>query len=126
MDLLDFSDVETVVTALKAPAPGGAALRSVSTDPSKVNPPGVWVQVLSFEQDRLEGLALELAIVMVAPDQAIAQAMATLQQLWNKARPVLESFGGPSGPTQVVSVTLPNLAAPIPGLSVPMSLSTSP
>lgn len=117
---LNFEDLDELVELLKA-----AGVRSVDTEPARVNLPGVLVDVQGFELEQLAGLTIQTRLLLIAKAVEFRTSTKQLQDLFNQVVPVLQTLGGPTGTTTVVAVTLPGSQSPLPALSVPFDLLTT-
>lgn len=122
MSALDFDDVEALAELLRT---GG--IRSVDTDPAKVQTPGVWIAVRRVSLDNLDGVTIGLDLVAVVPASAPRLALPKLAALFNQVKAVLDAngLGGPDDDTRVVDVVFPGSQSPLPGLSIPLDLQTT-
>lgn len=118
---LDFSNLEDLATLLTA-----AGVRSVTTDPAKVNTPGVYVKVEGIGDNLLAGVTIQTTLYLVVADQDIRRALDALATLYNLVYPVLHGIGGPTGPIRTTGLALPNASTPLPSLAVPLDLLTTP
>lgn len=116
---LDFGNLDDLVELLK-----DAGIRSVDTDESKINAPGVWIRLDTIRQTQLTGLTLGLTLFLVVGDTDKRRALKGLQDLWNEVIPVLAAIGGPTGPTTRAGLILPGSTTPLPALAVPLDLLT--
>lgn len=119
---LDFGDVDTLVAMLRA---GG--IRSVDTNPAKVQTPGVWVAVRRVSLDNLDGVTIGLDLVAVVAAKEPRLAFPDLAALFNKVKAVLDDngLGGPDDDSRLVDVVFPGSQTPLPGLSIPLDLQTT-
>lgn len=110
-----------VVAQLKAAPPDGAGVETASTDPADVIAPGVLVQLSQLRQETLGGWALDLNLILVAPDvDGGPGPAAALTPLLN----LILAWAQPDGPVQARSIQLPSGPAPLPGLVFPLTVRT--
>lgn len=123
----DFNpaDVDELVAAIRAADPDADVIRSVSINPTEVQLPGVWVRFDGLEEDVLAGLTVKLTVHVIVPNAGgFARVLAGLAQLRNLVKPVLTTYGGPTGPTTRTGVILPSSTQPMPALAIPLDLLT--
>lgn len=118
---LDFTNLDDLATLIKA-----AGVRSVETDPGKINPPGVFIKVDGIGDNLLSGVTIQTTLYLVVPDQDVRRALSALADLYNLVYPVLRSVGGPTGPIRTTGLVLPNAQTPLPSLAAPLDLLTTP
>lgn len=110
---VDLSPLDDVVDTLRA-----AGVRSVSRDSSKVNAPGVWVQLTGVTIDTLDGYALQCRLVLIAPAADPVRSTTALVDLLNIAAGAVP----PHSAVQLASVYLPETPAPHPGMTYTRTL----
>lgn len=117
---VDPNDVVELVNLVN----GVEGIRSVSDAAAEVNPPGVWVQVLGYDLDKLAAghYTLTARLVLVVPDQDTRRARKALTDLLNLVLTVVR----PAGRVTPASVVMPNSPAPLPGLLVPVTIHCVP
>lgn len=121
VDDFDPGDIEELIAAL------GAAGVHATTDERDVRTPGVWVRHDSFPAGRPLGGALVRLTLFLVVEKATERTRSTrdLAELWNKVRPVVQHFGGPSGDVNArVGLVLPSGPTRLPAYSVPLDLIT--
>lgn len=124
MDTLSFADLPELEQLLAAPA----GVRSASTDPEKVNAPGVWIRVDGVGFDRLgPQQTTHLTLHLVVGDKSTHQrALNALASLYAAVAPVLDTLGGPAERDySLVGLVLPGSSAKLPCLAVPFDLLTT-
>lgn len=122
--MLDLSDLEQLAQLLVR-----AGIRSASSDPAKVQTPGVWVRFDGVQLEALNGDATILTTLhLIVPASTFTTSQRQLSDLFNQVIDALASFGQqPSGATRPTAVALPaNPANPLPALAVPLELLTEP
>lgn len=119
---LDFGNLDTLADILRA---GG--IRSVDTDPAKVQTPGVWIAVRRVSLDNLDGVTIGVDLVAVVAAKAPRLALPDLADLFNIVKAVLDDngLGGPDEDSRLVDVVFPGSLTPLPGLSIPLDLQTT-
>lgn len=126
VDDFNPADIDTLVAAIAAADATHETIRTVSLNPDEVQLPGVWVRFDGLEENVLAGLTVKLTLhLIVANAGGFSRVLAGLADLRNLVKPVLTTFGGPSGPTARTSVLLPGNTAPMPALAVPLDLLTT-
>lgn len=115
---ISFAPLDDLGTALEAVD----GIRTANVDPAKVTAPGVWIQGTGVDLDRLDGYTLTARLLLVVPDNGHRRAMTALAELLNLVLDVVD----PAGTITPAEVTLPGDPAPLPALSVPVSLLVSP
>lgn len=118
---LDFTNIDDLADMLKA-----AGVRSVTTDPGKVNTPGVFVKVEGLGDNLLAGVTIRTTLYLVVQDKDVRRALTALADLYNLVYPVLHQLGGPNGEIRTTGLVLPNGQTPLPSLAVPLDLLTTP
>jgi hypothetical protein len=118
---LDFTNLDDLAQMLTE-----AGVRSVSTDPAKVNTPGVWIKVDGIGDNLLAGVTIRTTLYLIVPDQDVRRALTALAAMYNTVYPVLRSVGGPTGPIRTTGLVLPNSQTPLPALAAPLDLLTTP
>lgn len=104
-----------------APAP---ALRVVTSDPSKVLTPGVWLRFDRARHDKLSGgYSLDVTAHLVVPDQGVPRAHKQLSELFTTLQPTLEQVGYTGDSLAFVGLVLPGSSTPLPALAVPLTLT---
>lgn len=97
------------------------AIREVSSDPTELSLPGVLVQVSSVEALNLAGgVSVGVLITCLAPELS-ARSWPVLADLWNRVTALVGPFTGPS---EVVTVVLPDAPGGVPGLQIPYTIQT--
>lgn len=127
VDDFNPADLDELVDAIKAADPTHELIRSASLNPDEVQTPGVWVRFDQLEEDVLAGLTVRVTVHLIVSNAGgFARQLAGLAQLRNVVKPVLDTYGGPTGPTSRVGVILSTSAGaqPMPALAVPLELST--
>lgn len=117
---LDFADLDTLAELLE-----DAEIRDVSMDPAKLNLPGVWIELTGIEADLLDGVTIKVNLVCLCQETDARRAATQLATLWNKVIPAIASLGGPAGPTVPGTYVFPGSSAQLPGLAIPLDLSTN-
>lgn len=120
-DDFDPADIDELVTALQA------AEVHATIDERDVRTPGVWIRHDSLPVGRpLAGCLVRLTLFLVVEKATErTKSQSDLAALWNKVRPVVQHFGGPSGDVNVrVGLTLPGGPTRLPAYSVPLDLIT--
>lgn len=120
-DDFDPADIDELIAALKA------AGVEASIDERAVRVPGVFVRHDSLPTGRpLGGCLVRLTLFPVVEKSTDRnQSTRALADLWNKVRPVVQGFGGPSGDVNVrIGLTLPSSSTRLPAYSVPLDLIT--
>lgn len=118
-----WADLDTVLVELRGTDPEAPV--AVDVDPSKLIVPGVWVRVDHVRRARLSGhLSFALTLHLIAADTDEAIVRDQLAELWNHVTPILDSYGGPTGPGDLVAVAMPSGAAPLPAISIPVDIET--
>lgn len=97
-------------------------IRSVEIDPSKLNLPGVLVELSAVRYDLLAGATIVARLSLVAPDVAIAQVHELLAELLDKVSDVID----PDGDVLATKVAFGEQSTLMPALQLTMSLPTSP
>lgn len=120
MSTLDFADLDELATILEA-----AGVRDVSMDPSKLNLPGVWIELNGIDLDVLDGLTIKVNLVCLTGDTDPRRAATQLAALFNQVVPAIASLGGPAGVTTAGTWTFPGSTARLPGLAIPLDLTTT-
>lgn len=124
---LDPADLDALILHLKTGGTGDLEnpdpfleIRDVSPDPAELNLPGVLVQLTGVEQDRLQGVAIGVNLVCLAPELSY-RAWPIMADLFNRVAALVT----PTGRANAVTMTLPDTSGPVPGLSIPYDLLTS-
>lgn len=121
--VLDPADLAAFLDLLRA-AP---AVKSASTDPSKVHTPGVWVRIDAVNPGPLAaGADVDMTLFPVAGDLNWDDAWKTLLPLQDDVLAVLNEIGGAGAPVTPTSLVLQGSQAPKPALSIPFTLHTAP
>lgn len=90
-------------------------------DPAKVQTPGVWIRQNTITWDRLnDGATMGLTVYLVTGTTDPERVARQLQELADKALPVIKSLWGPSGPARYVALTLPR--GTYPAIEIPLDL----
>lgn len=121
--MFDPADLDEVVDLLRALSVAGRDL-SVDLDPSKVTAPGVWVQLREVEQVTLVGSTLRLNLYVIAPDSEVRVGLGTLADLLDVVAPMVNLWGGTTGPVRHVALGLPE--GTLPALQLPVDVDTRP
>lgn len=118
VDDLDFDDLEPVIEALAAIG------IQASMDSSKLRPPAVWIKFDGIgSEDTLGGLVIKTRLfAVVGKTNEAWRANKALALLWNKVRPVVQKYGGPSGDVTAPGLVLSGSTAVLPALSIPLDL----
>lgn len=127
VDDFNPADLDELVEAINATDPTHELIRSASLNPDEVQLPGVWVRFDELEEDNLAGLTVRVTVHLIVPNAGgFARQLAALAELRNTVKPALDTFGGPTGPTERLGVILSNSAGaqPMPAFAVPLELST--
>lgn len=114
---VSFAELDILAAELKAVE----GIRSADIDPAKVTTPGVWISATGVELDRLAGYTITTRLVLVVDDNGPRRAMAALAKLLNLVLEVVDA----DGPITPRTFTPGDNAAPLPALSVPVSLLVS-
>lgn len=98
-----------------------AGVRSASTDPAKVNTPGVFIACGPIEVTRLDGgQTITAQLHLVVGDNGVKRSRDALIELLNKVLTVVT----PDGPMTPQAIQLPKSPKPLPGLIVPVNIET--
>lgn len=99
-----------------------AGLRATS-DPGKINPPCVWVNLATIDHTYLAGQAeLEIDLYFVTPDHGTLPAIRQLEQMISKARRVIDF----TNPLEAMPVAVPSLGnTPIPALRTTITVTAT-
>lgn len=104
-----------------------AGLRSVSFDATEVKPPGAWLRLDDVDSRALDGTAaLGVTVFVVAPANGYMRSLDKLAQLLELAVPVLHELCYAVGKASTTGLVLPGSSAPLPSLSIPVTLHTAP
>lgn len=124
---IDPADLDALVDLL-ATVPGLDDL-DVDGRPTRVGfigdpieTPGVVVQVFGYTFTTLDAYAIRARLLLVVPDAAARAAVASLADLLNKVSTVV----GSTGEVTHEAVLLPDRGAPLPALSVPITVRCTP
>lgn len=102
-------------------------ISSASTDPSKVQTPGVWVRIDNIDAGPLAaGAEVDMTLFPVAGDLDWDDAWKVLLPLQDDVLAVLNEIGGAGAPISPTSLVLQGSQAPKPALSIPFTLHTAP
>lgn len=104
----------------------GGLIRSSSTDPSKVQTPGVWVRVNQIRRSRLAGGSdVDMTLFPVVGDTDWDTAYQVLLPVLDELLAVLNQIGGPTGPIVPTALVLQGSSTGLPAFSVPFTLHTT-
>jgi len=112
-------DIRAAMTELNTELADHEDIRSASSDPAMVNPPGVLTQVETITPDRLGSYTLRARVLLISPDRDADRAMETLATLLTAAQSVL---GRPVDTVNAATVVLPADPTPLPCLIYPVDL----
>lgn len=124
VDDLDFADVDELIEAL------AAVEVKAHLDHRDVRPPAVWIDFRGpgADSDVLGGGSVRLVLYPVVPGNTkLRRELDALATLWNKVRPVVQKFGGPSGDVTPVALVLGTAGGSdegLPAFRVPLDLIT--
>lgn len=124
VDDLDFADVDELIAAL------AAVEVKAHLDHRDVRPPAVWIDFRGpgSDSDVLGGGVVRLVLYPVVPQNAgYRRELDALAQLWNKVRPVVQRYGGPTGEVTPIALVLGaggGSDAGLPAFRVPLDLIT--
>lgn len=106
-------------TAVPAPK-----LRSVTSEPTKVDTPGCWLRFDRARHDLLSGgYSLDVTAHLVVPNQETWRAHDQLSDLFTDLQPTLERVGYAGDGLAFVGLVLPGSSSPLPALAVPLTLT---
>jgi hypothetical protein len=97
-----------------------AAELRATMDPAELVPPGVVAQVLSFQTVTMTSWLITTQLLLVVPNSDHDRATTELVELANAVLEVVD----PDGPITSRPVLLPNDPVPLPGLVIPVNLTT--
>lgn len=123
VDDLDFADVDQLIEAL------AAVEVKAHLDHRDVRPPAVWIDFRGpgSDSDVLGGGVVRLVLYpVVAGNIKLRYELDALAALWNKVRPVVQAFGGPSGDVTPIALVLGTSGSDggLPAFRVPLDLFT--
>lgn len=120
--MLDTADLEFFATQLRDL--GGLA--SVDFDPAKVRPSGVWLRVDTLRPFGLAGgCEVQLTAFLVVAGNGYMRSLTKLTELLEVVEPTLLELAYEVGPAEVTGLVLPASSAPLPALSIALTLHTT-
>lgn len=103
------------------PAP---RLRTVTSEPSKLNTPGCWLRFDRARHDLLDGgYSLDVTAHLVVADKEVWRAHDELSDLFTDLQPTLERVGYTGDNLAFVGLVVPGSSTPLPALAVPLTLT---
>ncbi len=102
-------------------------LRTVTSEPSKVDTPGCWLRFDRVRHNILDGgYELDVTAHLVVPEQEVWRAHDQLSALFTDLQPTLERVGYTGDGIAFVGLILPGSSTPLPALAVPLTLTIEP
>lgn len=119
LQLDDLTELGALLIADPSP------LRSFSVDPSKVQLPGIWCRVETFNENNLHGLTIGTTLHLITGEADWDRALKNLAPLWNYVKAQLRPLGGSRDASIVTGVVLPGSQTPMPAIAIPFDLTTT-
>lgn len=123
--LFDPDDLTELVDIISGTGPDATP---ASLDPTDLSLPGCWVKLDTVRRHRLGGGAQQLActVYVIVPNVAIPSAIGLLAEHAGRVADRLAAARVPAPEWSAVSVAVPGYDQPLPALSAPLTVSTSP
>lgn len=124
MSLFDPADLDELVAVITGE---GESADPASLDPTDLSMPGSWVRLDSIRRRTLQHSAqLSCTVFVIAPNVSIPQVLTVLSPLAGRVADRLALARIPAPVWTATNVAVPGYDQPLPALSVPVTINTTP